>query len=411
MGIFSGALLDRLNNDRLNKKAYCNVKINVGGEIFYGHRFLLGASSGYFERLFEGQFEERFLDEIIITGSHGNEICGRAMELIIEYTYTENIALNDENIYDVMTAVDFLDIWQLKPICEEFLISSISSETWMKTFQTADHFSLKSVTETCIARFPEFFADLDLTNFDLSSLEMIMNKQSEVMKSSSVFDVIVSWINCKYDERKHHLDALIKYVDFKSMDIRFVKERVLTTKLISKRPDICEIPELNEICDHLELTHFDLKEFESILRVQQQRDKDKEVFEFILEWVRHDEVGRALHFDNLIKYVDFDCLDAAYIENKVLTLHMVTEHPQVIADISYVLANKMFVVVGGRENMLSVVKYSPHKKDFISCQKPSLSPCNYSAVASYKRKVYVAGGDDGIRNIQIMRNFQFVRTK
>ena len=62
-------------------------------------------------------------------------------------------------------------------------------------------------------------------------------------------------------------------------------------------------------------------------------------------------------------------------------------------------AEKEFVVVGGNEEN-SVLKYTPSKKKLIKCQKPP-NPCDGSAVASYKKKLYVASGEGNERNIQI----------
>ena len=79
-GIYGGALLKKFNQDRLGKKAYCNVIINVCGVKYDGHKFLLGAVSGYFDNMFQSNFLERSSDEIVIRGPPGNEFTSEIMD-------------------------------------------------------------------------------------------------------------------------------------------------------------------------------------------------------------------------------------------------------------------------------------------------------------------------------------------
>ena len=92
-----------------------------------------------------------------------------------------------------------------------------------------------------------------------------MNKQGNVMKTRAVFEIIVSWVKCDFDERKGRFDTLLKYIDFSSMDARYVKEHVLITKLIQQRPDIivdiCKIEGFGELCNDLDVRNFKLHQF------------------------------------------------------------------------------------------------------------------------------------------------------
>ena len=58
MGIYGGVLLEKLDQDRVVEKKYCNVTITVDDCSFQGHRFLLGTVCGYFRQIFNDEPDE-----------------------------------------------------------------------------------------------------------------------------------------------------------------------------------------------------------------------------------------------------------------------------------------------------------------------------------------------------------------
>ena len=193
-GIFSDSSLKLLNRDRTEDKIYCDVLLNVQGVVFHAHRFLLGFSSGYFHRIFHGNLKEKNVCQIEITGPLGSRITPETMQLIIVYLYTEEIDLNNDIIYDVIMAADYLDMQQLVLVCNDYLIDSITAETWLNTFAIAHQFNLKPLISACMSHFQFVYNDLNLEDLNLFDFQQNAPDQHEKLEKYDVFKIIMSWI-------------------------------------------------------------------------------------------------------------------------------------------------------------------------------------------------------------------------
>ena len=231
MGIFSGALLEVLNKDRVGERFYCNVKLDVQGVIFYGHQFLLGSTSGYFERVFRSRFKENLTDVIVISGPLIYEITPQTMELVLVYIYTETIILEHENIVPIAMAADYLDVKQLMSVCISFLKDSITSHTWLDTLRIADQLSLESVKLTCFQLFPSLCGDIDFAPFSSAEFESTIELLHNEMTPDSVFKAVISWISDDENDRKKYFAGFVnKYTRFEKMEISFILDHVMDEK-------------------------------------------------------------------------------------------------------------------------------------------------------------------------------------
>ena len=167
---------------------HCYVEIVVSGDIFILPRFQLDFVSDYFGQVFDSRNQSS--DEIDTTDSHYGGIHSQITDMIIMYVYTKNIALDNQNIYEVTATVDYLCMWKLKSTCVKYLRTSITALTWMDTFRFAEVLNLKSVTEICTDIFPYLCHFLDLTPLNFKSFVSLMEVQKYKMNNSTIFDVI-----------------------------------------------------------------------------------------------------------------------------------------------------------------------------------------------------------------------------
>ena len=54
------------------------------------------------------------------------------------------------------------------------------------------------------------------------------------MTSVQVYEAVLSWVKHHEEERSHHLDILLRFVDFKKMSSDYVETNVFGEKLISE---------------------------------------------------------------------------------------------------------------------------------------------------------------------------------
>ena len=232
------SLLEKFNKDRLGDKAYSDIQIKVKDELFHGHRFLLGSTSGYFDRLFRSKFKNKFDKVIVVKGPLDDEIAPSTMNIILIYIYTESITLDEEDIFSVIRAAEFLDIPQLVCTCVEYLLESISPTTWLSTYRISQHLNKANLHQACLDHFQKVYSFLDYSVFIFSELKEVLEQNQSFISSSAVYKVITDWISFDYEDRDVHFDELLEFIDFKMMDMQFLKKQVLTQKIVTSRPEV-----------------------------------------------------------------------------------------------------------------------------------------------------------------------------
>ena len=223
---------------------HVDIIIVVGDTLFPSNRSLLEATSGYFKRLLRNPFIETSSGIIVVTGPYGDEFIPKTMQQVLGFIYTNDIILGDENVYAVLLAAEYLDIACLKLICINYLLKSITTQTWIDSFRIASRIHIPVLTSACMDRLCDIYKEIDFSEVNFSELQTIMELQQNRFKISEVFAIIVAWIKCIENERKKHLDQLLLYIDFKKATKKFVNEQVFSETMIAERPDVKS--EINE---------------------------------------------------------------------------------------------------------------------------------------------------------------------
>uniref|UniRef100_A0A3B5L2J1 Zinc finger and BTB domain containing 8B n=1 Tax=Xiphophorus couchianus TaxID=32473 RepID=A0A3B5L2J1_9TELE len=109
-------LLFELNEQR-KRDFFCDCSILVEGRVFKAHRNVLFAGSGYFRALLDSgqRYSTASLD--IVTAD--------AFSVILDFLYSGRLALNSNNVIEVMSAASYLQMTELVNFCKEYIHSSL----------------------------------------------------------------------------------------------------------------------------------------------------------------------------------------------------------------------------------------------------------------------------------------------
>ena len=122
------SLFDKLDNDRKNDKLLCDVTISVNNKHFPAHRCILATFCVYFATLFQSSFDDKLNNIIKLTGPIGEEITCDTFDWLLQYLYTAKASITANNVYDILSASEFLQIDRLKAKCLECLKTLINAE-------------------------------------------------------------------------------------------------------------------------------------------------------------------------------------------------------------------------------------------------------------------------------------------
>jgi len=191
------------------------------------HWLVLASCSKFFANMFKTNMKEKY-QFIEIQGFSGNVI-----KNIIEFIYSGSIVIDNENVFDVLGAADFLQLDEVKKFCFEFLGSCLAADNF---------FAILSVTklyfdEALSKKIYQFIRDSlegitqsddfkSLEKDDLISCLTTINRN--IISEASLHHAIVTWTKATNDEtqKKRFLD-LLRLIKLKDLSTDFLENFVL----------------------------------------------------------------------------------------------------------------------------------------------------------------------------------------
>ncbi|XP_060874112.1 kelch-like protein 2 isoform X1 [Metopolophium dirhodum] len=191
---------------------FCDVKLETDdGTVIFGHKVVLVSASPYFRAMFTS-FEERNKDCIII-----KELNSTILQLLINYIYTGEIIVNEENVKDLLAAAGLIQLDYIKASCEEFLQIQLNPSNCLGIRALADLHYCTELMSTSNAYIKKKFLELVKCDEFLSlSLEeviqLISSSDLAVQLEEDVFESVLNWVRHELSCRKQFLPDLMEHV-------------------------------------------------------------------------------------------------------------------------------------------------------------------------------------------------------
>lgn len=94
-----------INRMRQNAQL-CDVSLEVAGETIHAHKVILASSSPYFYAMFGVDMVERNCDVVTL-----HDIDPSSLKQLIDYAYTGEITITEENVQVLLPASSLLQVW------------------------------------------------------------------------------------------------------------------------------------------------------------------------------------------------------------------------------------------------------------------------------------------------------------
>ena len=207
-----------------------DVILKLENEEIEANRMVLASRSLYFEKLFKTEMKEKYQTTVEL-----HDISGTTVKHLIEFTYTGTISLNSENVLDLLSVADYLQMDEAKQFCFEFLQSIITSDTCFFILSVANLYQNEQLKEKALECITKDLGNVEFSN-DLSKNDFInclSKMKRNQAKESAIYHAIMSWI--KYDEniRKKVFHELLFLLDFTKLDANFVEKKMLNEELVT----------------------------------------------------------------------------------------------------------------------------------------------------------------------------------
>lgn len=221
--------------DRTN---LCDVTLCVAGEEFKVHRLVLAASSPYFNAMFTNMHLESSLSRVEL-----NEVEAGALKSLIDFAYTSNLIISEENVQGLLGAANLLQITSVVEACCDFLMDQIDVENCLGIAAFAEMLSCSQLYQTSWRFAQDNFHDVWRTEEFLSTpmsllQELFCSESLHVESEDEVLDCAMRWYGHDQVTRQDGVKKLLHHVKLPLIPLSAISDAILSDQTLSSDPEI-----------------------------------------------------------------------------------------------------------------------------------------------------------------------------
>ena len=228
-----------------DQSQFIDVRFKVCEDIFAAHRIVLAANSDYFHAMFTDGMKESNQEVIELKDE---SISPDAFEIVMESIYTGDLCVNEENVFEVLTAADHLQVTTVVQQCcdflkKEFIQLRLDLHNYCLLSTVADRHGLRDLQEAAEKKMASMYVDVCeseefLSNVDADQLFSLLSRDDLNAPSETfIFKSVMQWIKHKKEERMAVAAKVIGAVRLGLVDIKTVIEE-LSTEEMQRVPEI-----------------------------------------------------------------------------------------------------------------------------------------------------------------------------
>ena len=220
---------------------FIDVRLKVGEDEFAAHRIVLAANSDYFHAMFTRGMKESNQEVIELKDEN---ISVAAMKIVIDSMYSGEVNVNDENVFEVLTAADHLQVTSVVQQCCKYLETELVElgfdvQFYCRVVMVADRRGLKDLKETTQRKMASMYQDICekeefLCDMNAEILSALLRRDDLRAPSENfVFKSVMQWIKYRKEERMDVAAQVIGAVRLGLVDIKDVIEELNTEEMQS----------------------------------------------------------------------------------------------------------------------------------------------------------------------------------
>ncbi|KAM9344083.1 kelch-like protein 41a [Pholidichthys leucotaenia] len=237
--LFQSTLLQDGLKELLNENKLIDCILKVGDRNIPCHRLIMAACSPYFRELFFSE-DGKEVDgkEVVLDNLDPN-----IMEAIVNYMYSAEIDINDNNVQDILAVANRFQIPSVFTVSVNYLQKKLSKKSCLAIYRlglmlncarlamaardyVADHFESISKDEDFLELAPpELFAIIGADSLNVEREEL-------------VFESLMRWVRKDKDKRAKSLDEAFEYIRFRLLPEKYFKEKVEKDDIIKANPEL-----------------------------------------------------------------------------------------------------------------------------------------------------------------------------
>ncbi|KAI8750667.1 kelch-like protein 20 [Biomphalaria glabrata] len=375
--------------DLLRKqRGLCDVVLIVGSKKIFAHRVILSACSPYFLAMFTGELAESRQTEVTI-----KDIDETAMELLIDFCYTSNITVEENNVQTLLPAACLLQLVEIQEVCCEFLKRQLDPSNCLGIRAFADTHACRDLLRIADKftqhNFQEVMESEEFMLLPVNQLvDIICSEELNVRTEEQVYNAIMNWVKYNVQERRQHLPTVLQHVRLPLMTPKFLVGTVGADLLI-KSDEACR-----DLVDEAK-NYLLLPQERPLMQGPRTRPRKPikcgEVLFAVGGWCSGDAISSVEKYDPGSN-----------------EWRLVAPMSKRRCGVGVAVLNDLLYAVGGHDGqsyLNSIERYDPHTNQWSSDVAPTSSCRTSVGVAVLGDFLYAVGGQDGVSCLNYVERY------
>ncbi|XP_015786349.1 kelch-like protein 17 isoform X2 [Tetranychus urticae] len=230
------AIFSSLNYMRKNGQL-CDIILQVAGSQLKAHKVVLSATSAYFNAMFNSEMSEKNKPVIIL-----HDIEFNALKLLIDYAYSGEIVISEENVQALLPTASLLQISPVREACCKFLLRQLDPSNCLGIRQFADAHSCEELHQTSdkfvVENFPAVAKTEEFLLLPYSEVEdLISSNHLNIHDENEVYNAVIRWVKYDLKSREGRLGSLLQHIRFPLIHKNTLLNHVCKEPLMEGNPD------------------------------------------------------------------------------------------------------------------------------------------------------------------------------
>ncbi|KAG5849451.1 kelch-like protein 2 isoform X1 [Anguilla anguilla] len=229
----------KVMNELRSQNLLCDVTIVAEDVEITAHRVVLAAGSPYFHAMFTGEMSESRAKRVRI-----KEMDGWTLGTLIDYVYTAEIQVTEENVQVLLPAAGLLQLQDVKQACCEFLSSQLHPTNCLGIRAFADMHACSQLLGQANTFAEQHFSEVVLSeeflNLGMEQVcSLIASDKLTIPSEEKVFEAVIAWVTHDKDVRQEHMARLMEHVRLPLLSREYLVQRVEEETLV-KNSSACK---------------------------------------------------------------------------------------------------------------------------------------------------------------------------
>ncbi|KAK7939545.1 hypothetical protein WMY93_002871 [Mugilogobius chulae] len=236
--LFQSTLLQDGLKELLNENKLIDCVLKVGDRSIPCHRLILSACSPFFRELYFSEDGEESEKEVVLENLDPN-----LMETIVNYMYSAEIDINDNNVQDILVVANRFQIPSVFTVCINYLQKQLSQRNCLAVYRlglTINCPRLAIAARDYIAdRFEQLSKEPEFLELASHELFAIIGADAlNIEKEEVVYEALLKWVKKDKASRTKYLSEAFDCIRFRLLPEKFIKEKVEKDELFKGDAEI-----------------------------------------------------------------------------------------------------------------------------------------------------------------------------